>query len=771
MVLQLKRSRSCHWPCTKSLFDPVCRHLWSFISNSKIDRANSPKNYLEKTMTDTTDDGAAARHPKRFVNEDASRLVRDAIDGLVAINAKHLTRFQYQDGTKVILRKDWTKQKVALISGGGAGHEPAHAGFVGQGMLTAAVSGEVFASPTVDAILAAIVAVTGPKGCLLIVKNYTGDRLNFGLAAERAKSEYGLRVRMVIVADDVALLKQASVRQARGLAGTLLVHKTAGAAAEDDAKLDQVTMEAQKMALAVKTFGCSMSTCTQAFSQEGRSLGDNKMEVGLGIHGEPGARKMEVLPVSDIVQLMLDEIMEAIDTQARETLTMAPASQGGAAAPAAAPQLSVSASVNNASLKLNINHPPLHLLSFPDESSEETVEFVQRDHSKPKKEKSHVVVLINNLGSVPALEMQIVGFEVLKNLGRRSIHIVGPAPLMTSLDMNGFSLTMAVVDEFTLTNRLCATKNFAPHLNASWPGVASGGTVYFQELDLPATVRVGTDAPDVDVFTGGEDLIGGENSSTGTALPSGDSEMERQQTAFQAQQKLLSQVCQILIDNKDTLNEMDKRVGDGDTGTQMELGAKAVLDQLVSGSARTKPLSYHALCENLSRILRKNMGGSSGILLSIFFAAMSAEFRNSKLETSAGKITNAASSSTAAPPPSGDVGADCGSQTVNDSDQRNKSFEEAILKAFRKGVQTVSEVGGAVEGDRTMLDALLPASRVGSFEELFPAAKNGAERTRNLLSAQAGRSQYVPAEDLEGNMDPGAFACMLAFQAMQESTL
>ena len=97
---------------------------------------------------------------------------------------------------KVIVRRDWQKQKVAIISGGGAGHEPAHAGFVGQGLLTAAVSGEIFASPSVDAVLSAILAVTGPKGCLLIIKNYTGDRLNFGLAAEKAKAEHGLRVGM-----------------------------------------------------------------------------------------------------------------------------------------------------------------------------------------------------------------------------------------------------------------------------------------------------------------------------------------------------------------------------------------------------------------------------------------------------------------------------------------------------------------------------------------------------------------------------------------------
>jgi len=128
----------------------------------------------------------------------------------------------------VVARGDWDKSRVAVISGGGSGHEPAHAGFVGKGMLTAAVCGDLFASPSVDAVLNAIVAVTGDRGCLLIVKNYTGDRLNFGLAAEKAK-RYGLKVEMVIVADDIALPDN---KQPRGIAGTALVHKIAGYAAE-----------------------------------------------------------------------------------------------------------------------------------------------------------------------------------------------------------------------------------------------------------------------------------------------------------------------------------------------------------------------------------------------------------------------------------------------------------------------------------------------------------------------------------------------------------
>jgi len=133
----------------------------------------------------------------QFINaKDA--LVTDAVDGLIATSGGQLTRLDGYPHIKVVCRADWDKSKVALISGGGSGHEPAHAGFVGAGLLTAAVCGEVFASPSVDAVLAAILAVTGDAGCLLIIKNYTGDRLNFGLAAERARA-FGLKVELVIV--------------------------------------------------------------------------------------------------------------------------------------------------------------------------------------------------------------------------------------------------------------------------------------------------------------------------------------------------------------------------------------------------------------------------------------------------------------------------------------------------------------------------------------------------------------------------------------------
>ena len=187
-----------------------------------------------------------------FINarEDA---VQEALDGLIAGSGGSLVRLDGFPFIRVVLRSDWDRARVAVISGGGSGHEPAHAGFVGRGMLTAAVCGDIFASPSADAVLAAILAVTGPAGCLLVVKNYTGDRLNFGLAAERARA-LGLRVEMVIVQDDISI---PGISRPRGVAGTLLVHKIAGAVAEDGGDLDAVTAAARRAAARAVSVGLS----------------------------------------------------------------------------------------------------------------------------------------------------------------------------------------------------------------------------------------------------------------------------------------------------------------------------------------------------------------------------------------------------------------------------------------------------------------------------------------------------------------------------------
>lgn len=242
---------------------------------------------------------------KAFVNS-RETLVTEAIDGLLlSSGGKHLTRLDGFPEIKVVLRKSWRKDRVSVISGGGSGHEPAHAGFVGEGMLTAAVCGEMFASPSVDAVLSAIVAVTGRAGCLLIVKNYTGDRLNFGLAAERAKA-LGHDVRMVIVSDDVAL---PDLPNPRGIAGTLFVHKIAGALASGGASLDDIHAAASDAAAHIHSLGLSLTNChIPGSTARHADLADDAAELGLGIHGEPGAATIPFQSADALVKAVADRI-------------------------------------------------------------------------------------------------------------------------------------------------------------------------------------------------------------------------------------------------------------------------------------------------------------------------------------------------------------------------------------------------------------------------------------------------------------------------------
>ena len=332
---------------------------------------------------------------KKLINRHEA-VVDEMLEGMVALNPC-VIRLSHLN---VLARSDFVTMRdrqVALISGGGSGHEPAHAGYIGEGMLSAAVAGEIFTSPSVDAIFAAIRAVTGSPGVLLIVKNYTGDRLNFGLAAEMARAE-GVAVRMVIVADDVALQdKQKDGKQrtagARGLAGTVLIHKIAGASAAEGKNLDEVSAAASAAVGAMGTMGLALSAGTSpTFAEPGFALGEKEIELGLGIHGEPGVRRAALASADQLTETLVETILSARELCSGE----------------------------------------------------------------------RIVLLVNNLGATTTMEMDIVTRYAFATLVSRGLNVerIYSGTLMTSLDMAGISLTILSVDDDRL--RLLDAATSAP---------------------------------------------------------------------------------------------------------------------------------------------------------------------------------------------------------------------------------------------------------------------------------------------------------------------
>ncbi|KAM6909422.1 triokinase/FMN cyclase [Xenentodon cancila] len=246
------------------------------------------------------------RQPQRKLINSVDSCVDEALCGL----ARASGGLSLLGGHRVLVRSDLDnlKGKVGLVSGGGSGHEPAHAGYIGAGMLSAAVAGGVFASPPPTSILAAILTLhnAGASGVLLIVKNYTGDRLNFGLAAEQARNQ-GVAVDVVIVAEDCAF-EQPSKAGRRGLCGTVLMHKLAGALAEDGCPLDQIVSTVTETLKGIGTLGVSLSPCSVPGCLPSFHLPPGDMELGLGIHGEPGIKRSKVTTADDVVKTMIDHM-------------------------------------------------------------------------------------------------------------------------------------------------------------------------------------------------------------------------------------------------------------------------------------------------------------------------------------------------------------------------------------------------------------------------------------------------------------------------------
>ena len=458
-----------------------------------------------------------------------------------------------------------------------------------------------FASPSVDAVLAGILSVSGKAGCLLIVKNYTGDRLNFGLAAERART-FGVKVRMVIVDDDIAL---PDLPQARGVAATLFVHKIAGALAEAGEDLDKIASVAENIIEGTKTIGMSLDTCTIPGSPKEERIALGKAELGLGIHGEAGVEQVDFTDARTAMLQVTTKLAEAMDSSA------------------------------------------------------------------------NYVALLNNLGGTTPLEMSILADELRKSpIASQLKWIIGPGLLMTSLDMRGFSLSVLPV-----------SPDYEKQLLSE---VGPNAWASMQKLSAPEVVP----------------------------LPDGLSPIKAIASEHAEREAFLARCCDILIDAEATLNALDAKSGDGDTGSTLAGAARSMKKALPRLPLADMTQLYRAIGTELSQ----TMGGSSGVLLAIFFTA------------------------------AGDASAS----------------GQDLAGSLKAGMQRIQEVGGASLGDRTMIDALSPAlDALGQdLNASAKAARKGADKTASIVNAKAGRATYVSADKLKGHNDPGAEAVAILLESL-----
>lgn len=254
---------------------------------------------------------------KKIMNS-AETLVREMCNGMVMAHPE----LEFLNKYKVVKKKNINDDKVTLISGGGSGHEPAHAGFIGKGMLDVAVCGDVFASPSQIQVYQAIKASKSNKGTLLIIKNYSGDMMNFKNAAHLA-TEDGIKVDYIKVDDDIAVEDSLYTVGRRGVAGTVLVHKIAGAASERGNSLEEVKRIAEKAASSVKSIGFAFTSCTvPAKGTPTFELNEDEMEYGVGIHGEPGIRREKIATADELAERMVNQLINELDYKNEEIVVL-----------------------------------------------------------------------------------------------------------------------------------------------------------------------------------------------------------------------------------------------------------------------------------------------------------------------------------------------------------------------------------------------------------------------------------------------------------------
>ena len=590
---------------------------------------------------------------KKIMNT-AESFVYDMCHGL----AKAHPELEFVEKYKVVKKKVIDRNKVTLISGGGSGHEPAHAGFVGTGMLDAAVCGDVFASPSQIQVYNALKLTASKKGTLMIVKNYSGDCMNFNNAGALAKDD-GIEVDAVYVNDDIAVKDSLYTVGRRGVAGTVFVHKIAGAAAEQGKSLPEVKAVAEKVIANIRSFGFALTSCTvPAAGSPTFEIGEDEMEFGVGIHGEPGRKREKLISADELAARIVPDIAEDLKLQKGE----------------------------------------------------------------------EIALLINGFGGTPLQELYLFNNSVTNELEKAGVKIYKTlvGNYMTSIDMAGASVTFLRLDD--------ELKGYLDY-PVSTPAITWGGS---SKEDIAAREAIAALAKALNVTPAAfskkeavaEEAAAVEEDEGKTYKFAGKAVIgEKINTPGMG--KLIGLMADIIIENEVPFCKAD-RCGDGDFGMSIAKGFK----QLKADWDTRKKGDIGEFLVSCSEIIMEYCGGASGPIWGSAFRY-------------AGKAV-----------------------------QGKKEIELKDLAAiFQAAVEGVQETGrksfgkGAVVGDKTLIDALVPAADALSeaagkgmkmkdaMKASAKAAVAGAEATK-YIQAKMGRAGVT---DSEGYPDAGAYGLGVIF--------
>lgn len=583
---------------------------------------------------------------KKIMNQPET-LVREMCNGIVLAHPE----LEFNSKYKIIKKKEINPEKVTLISGGGSGHEPAHAGFVGKGMLDVAVAGDVFASPSQIQVYQAIRSSASNKGTLLIIKNYSGDIMNFKNAAHLA-SEDGIQVDFVKVDDDIAVEDSLYTVGRRGVAGTVLVHKIAGAAAEAGMALDQVKEAAQNAIDHTKSIGFAYTSCTvPAKGTPMFTLEEDEMEYGVGIHGEPGIRREKIVSADELAGRMVKELLES--------------------------------------------------LKIEDDQEHE------------------LAVMINGFGASPMQELYLLNNSVIRELSSRNkrVYKVFVGNFMTSIDMAGASVTLMKLDD--QLKQLLAEPCHTPALVVQEP---------FEPVNYTEVV-----------------LKPEENKAVSFKVETHEQYAAIDHNKFSLNNLvyLIDKMSEVIIENEVPFCELDAHAGDGDFGMSVAKGFKQL-------KTEWKDIVTHhtgnigEFLDACSLIIMEHCGGASGPIWGSAFRAAS-KYAGDKKELSVQEFAG-------------------------------------MMSAVVKGIQDTGERSfgrGAVVGDKTLIDALVPFAE--SWEQsasqgedvktasakAAQAAVQGAKQTESIV-ARMGRAGTVGERSI-GYPDAGAYALGVIFTELDKA--